>query len=63
VKPAVNAGFSRTASWPDPAGNAVRGPAVHRDAGITRRFGMRVALYARVSRLDQEPDNQLHELR
>ena len=24
---------------------------------------MRVAMYARVSRLDQEPDNQLHELR
>src|SRR5207249_9222842 len=46
-----------------PAGNAVRGPAVRRDAGLTRRFGMRVAMYARVSRLDQEPDNQLHELR
>src|SRR5436309_13725866 len=31
--------------------------------GTSRLAVMRVAMYARVSRLDQEPDNQLHELR
>ena len=30
---------------------------------MTRRLDMRVAIYVRVSRLDQRPENQIRELR